>query len=174
MLSSSAVGQHLYECEQTQYLASLQNQFTELDDLPLPSDNLSPIEILVSATFLPFLKHFFLSTINLSTTLVSRPVRNYIFLRNYSNALLAGSYFCIINIYIPNRFTQISLTSRHTSSAFSLCGVYLCCTVLYDFFHRSEVCTFVFTYTINEKNRTTRIFQFKNCKQTYSQVVILK
>ena len=46
-LSSSAVGQHLSECEQAQYLASLQNQFTELNDLPLPSDNLSPIEILV-------------------------------------------------------------------------------------------------------------------------------
>ena len=46
-LSSSAVGQHLSECEQVQYLASLQNKFTQLNDLPLPSDNLSPIEILV-------------------------------------------------------------------------------------------------------------------------------
>ena len=31
----------------TQYLASLQNQFTLLNDLPPPSDNLSPIENLV-------------------------------------------------------------------------------------------------------------------------------
>ena len=46
-LSSSAVGQHLSECEHAQYLASLQNHFTELNDLPLPSDNFSPIEILV-------------------------------------------------------------------------------------------------------------------------------
>ena len=46
-ISSSAVGQHLSECEQAQYLASLQNQFTQLNDLPLPSDSLSPIQILV-------------------------------------------------------------------------------------------------------------------------------
>ena len=46
-LSSSAVGEHFSECEHAQYLASLQNQFTLLNDLPLPSDNLSPIEILV-------------------------------------------------------------------------------------------------------------------------------
>ena len=35
------------ECEHAQYLASSQNQFTLLYDLPPPSDNLSPIEILV-------------------------------------------------------------------------------------------------------------------------------
>ena len=46
-LSSSAVGEHFSECEHAQYLVSLQNQFTLLNDLPLPSDNLSPIEILV-------------------------------------------------------------------------------------------------------------------------------
>ena len=45
--SSSAVGEHFSECEHAQYLASLQNQFTLLNDLSLPSDNLSPIEILV-------------------------------------------------------------------------------------------------------------------------------
>ena len=42
-LSSSAVGEHFSECEHAQYLVSLQNQFTLLNDLPLPSDNLSPI-----------------------------------------------------------------------------------------------------------------------------------
>ena len=46
-LSSSAVGEHFSECEHAQYLVSLQNQFTLLNDLPLPSDNLSPVEILV-------------------------------------------------------------------------------------------------------------------------------
>ena len=46
-LSSSAVGEHFSVCEHAQYLASLQNQFTLLNNLPLPSDNLSPIEILV-------------------------------------------------------------------------------------------------------------------------------
>ena len=46
-LSSSAVGEHFSVCEHAQYLASLQNQFTLLKDLPLPSENLSPIEILV-------------------------------------------------------------------------------------------------------------------------------
>ena len=46
-LSSSAVGEHFSECKHAQYLVSLQNQFTLLNDLPLPSDNLSPIEILV-------------------------------------------------------------------------------------------------------------------------------
>ena len=45
--SSSAVGEHFSECEHAQYLVSLQNQFTLLNDLSLPSDNLSPIEILV-------------------------------------------------------------------------------------------------------------------------------
>ena len=46
-LSSSAVGEHFSECEHAQYLASLQNQFTLLNDLRLRSDNLSPIEILI-------------------------------------------------------------------------------------------------------------------------------
>ena len=46
-LSSGAVGEHFSVCEHAQYLASLQNQFTLLNDLPLPSDNLSPIKILV-------------------------------------------------------------------------------------------------------------------------------
>ena len=45
-VSVSAVGQHLSE-SQAQYLASLQNQFTQLNDLSLPSDNLSSIEMLV-------------------------------------------------------------------------------------------------------------------------------
>ena len=46
-LSSGAVGKHFSESEHAQYLVPLQNQFTLLNDLPLPSDNLSPIEILV-------------------------------------------------------------------------------------------------------------------------------
>ena len=46
-LSSSAVGGHFSVCEHAQYLASLQNQFTLLKDLPLSSESLSPIEILV-------------------------------------------------------------------------------------------------------------------------------
>ena len=46
-LSSSAVREHFSVWEHAQYLASLQNQFTLLNDLPLPSENLSPIEILV-------------------------------------------------------------------------------------------------------------------------------
>ena len=54
-LSSSAVGEHLSECEHAQYLVSLQNQFTLLNDLPLPSDNLSPIEILCNCKVLYFI-----------------------------------------------------------------------------------------------------------------------
>ena len=46
-LSSSAVGEHFSECEHAQYLIFLQNQFTLLNDIPLPSDNLSPIEIVI-------------------------------------------------------------------------------------------------------------------------------
>jgi hypothetical protein len=46
-LSSSAVGQYFSECEHAQFLATLQDQFTLLNDLPLPSDNSSPIENLV-------------------------------------------------------------------------------------------------------------------------------
>ena len=46
-LSSSAVSEHFSMREHAQYLAFLKNQFTLLNDLPLPSDNLSPIEILV-------------------------------------------------------------------------------------------------------------------------------
>ena len=45
-LSSSAVDEHFSVCEHA-FLASLQNQFTLLNDLPLPSENLSLIEILV-------------------------------------------------------------------------------------------------------------------------------
>jgi hypothetical protein len=45
--TSSAVGQHFFECEHAQFLATLQDQFTLLNDLPLPSDNSSPIENLV-------------------------------------------------------------------------------------------------------------------------------
>ena len=46
-ICSSAVGEHFSVCAHAQYLASLQNQFTLLNDLPLPSENLSPIEIIV-------------------------------------------------------------------------------------------------------------------------------
>ena len=46
-LSSSAVGEHFSVCEHAQYLASLQNQSTLLKNLPLSSESLSPIEILV-------------------------------------------------------------------------------------------------------------------------------
>ena len=46
-LSSSAVGQHFSECEHVQFLATLQDQFSLLNDLPLPSDNSSPIENLI-------------------------------------------------------------------------------------------------------------------------------
>ena len=39
-LSCSAVGKHFSECEHARYLASLQNEFTLLNDLPPLSDNL--------------------------------------------------------------------------------------------------------------------------------------
>ena len=108
-LSSSAVGEHFSECEHAQYLVSLQNQFTLLNDLPLPSDNLSPMRSLFSTTtkystqpnlttttFLPFLKHYLLNTTNPSSKLVLRSVKNYNFSRNYSNVvLLVGSSFVI-------------------------------------------------------------------------------
>ena len=84
-------------------------QLTLLNDLPLPSDNLSSIEILslvstttkystqpnlTTTTFLPFLKHYLFNTTNPSSTLVLRPVKNYNFSRNYSNVvLLVGSFF---------------------------------------------------------------------------------
>ena len=41
------MGQHFSECEHSQFLATLQDQFTLLNDLPLPFDNPSPIENLV-------------------------------------------------------------------------------------------------------------------------------
>ena len=106
-LSSSAVGEHFSECEHAQYLASLQNQFTLLNDLPLPSDNLSPIEILVLNNYkilhstksnnyniLAFLEALLIKHNKPSSTLVLRPVKNYHFSRNYSNVvLLVGSFF---------------------------------------------------------------------------------
>ena len=46
-LSSSVVVQHFSECEHAQFIATLPDQFTLLNDLPLPSDNSSPIENLV-------------------------------------------------------------------------------------------------------------------------------
>ena len=104
---------------------------------------------LTTTTFLPFLKHYLLNTINLSSTLVLRPVKNYIFLPNYSNVpLLVGSYFCILKHCCKYRFTQISLTSGRTSSAFALCCMYLCCKVLYfilsddDFEIKSKIYSF--------------------------------
>ena len=50
--SNSAIGKHFSECEHAQYLASLQNQFSLPDDIPLPSGNVpSPIENLVFNNF---------------------------------------------------------------------------------------------------------------------------
>ena len=168
-LSSSAVGQHLSEREQVQYLASLQNQFTQLNDLPLPSDTFLLLRSLFSpttkystqpnlttTTFLPFLMHYLLNTINLSSTLVLRPVKNYIFLPNHSSvSLLVGSYFCILKHCCKYRFTQISLTSGHKSSAFSLRCIYLCCKVFYfilsddDFEIKSKIYSFNLRLVLN-------------------------
>ena len=51
-LTTSAIRKHLSSCEHTQYLASLQNQFSLLNDIPLPSDNVpTPIENLVFNKF---------------------------------------------------------------------------------------------------------------------------
>ena len=50
--STSALGKHLSDCEHAQYLASLQNQFSLLNDIPLPTDNVpTPIENLVFNNF---------------------------------------------------------------------------------------------------------------------------
>ena len=38
-VSSSTIGKHFSDCEHAQYLASLQNQFSLLNDIPLPSGN---------------------------------------------------------------------------------------------------------------------------------------
>ena len=52
-LTTSAIGKHLSDCEHTQYLASLQNQFSLLNGIPLPSKNVpTPIENLVFSNFL--------------------------------------------------------------------------------------------------------------------------
>ena len=51
-LTTSAIGKHLLDCEHTQYLASLQNQYSLLNDIPLSSDNVpTPIENLVFNNF---------------------------------------------------------------------------------------------------------------------------
>ena len=51
-LTTSAVGKHLSDCEHAQRLASLQNQFSLLNDFPLISDNVpTPIENLVFNNF---------------------------------------------------------------------------------------------------------------------------
>ena len=36
-VNNSAIGKHLFDCEHAQYLANLQNQFSPLNDIPLPS-----------------------------------------------------------------------------------------------------------------------------------------
>ena len=42
---NSAIGKHFSDCEHAQYLASLQNQFSLLNDIPLLSGNVpSPLE----------------------------------------------------------------------------------------------------------------------------------
>ena len=51
-LTTCVIGKHLSDCEHAQYLASLQNQFCLLNDIPLPSDNVpTPIENLVFDDF---------------------------------------------------------------------------------------------------------------------------
>ena len=51
-LTSSAIGKHISDCGHAQYLASLENQFSLLNDIPLPSDNVpTPIENLVFNNF---------------------------------------------------------------------------------------------------------------------------
>ena len=51
-VNNSATGKHLSDCEHAQYLANLQNQFSLLNVIPLPSGNVpSPIENLVFNNF---------------------------------------------------------------------------------------------------------------------------
>ena len=51
-VSNSAIGKRFSDCEHAQYFASLQNQFSLLNDIPLPSGNVpSPIENLVFNNF---------------------------------------------------------------------------------------------------------------------------
>ena len=51
-LTTCVIGKHLSDCEHAQYLASLQNQFCLLNDIPLPSDNVpTPIGNLVFNNF---------------------------------------------------------------------------------------------------------------------------
>ena len=51
-VNNSAIGKHLFDCEHAQYLANLQNQFSPLNDIPLPSGNVpSRIENLVFNNF---------------------------------------------------------------------------------------------------------------------------
>ena len=57
-LSSGAVGQHFSECEHAQFLAILQDQFTLLNDLPLPSDNSSPTQQNPDSYFKKLISYF--------------------------------------------------------------------------------------------------------------------
>ena len=51
-VSNGAIGKYFSDCEHAQYLASLQNQFSLLNDILLPSGNISsPIENLVFNNF---------------------------------------------------------------------------------------------------------------------------
>ena len=51
-INNSAIGKHFSDCEHAQYLANLQNQFSLLNDIPLPSSNVpSAIENLVFNNF---------------------------------------------------------------------------------------------------------------------------
>ena len=48
VIVNSAIGKYFSDCEYGQYLANLQNQFSLLNDIPLPSENVpSPIEKLI-------------------------------------------------------------------------------------------------------------------------------
>ena len=52
VIVNSAIGKYFSDCEYGQYLANLQNQFSLLNDIPLPSENVpSPIENLVFNNF---------------------------------------------------------------------------------------------------------------------------
>ena len=106
---------------------------------------------LTTTTFLPFLKHYLLNTTNLSSTLALRPVKNYIFLPNYSDVpLLVGSYFCIIKHCCKNSQSLCSdqpYFRTHVKRFLSGC-IYLCSEVLYfilsddDFEIKSKIYSF--------------------------------
>ena len=147
-VKNCAIGKHFSNCEQAQYLANLQNQFSLLNDIPLPSSNVPyPIEYLVfnnllilhltkstNYNILAFLEALLNSTIhNLTHDL--RLAKNCSFLHSapstltLSSCLVSACLFVNIKVIPSCRYSSTILVnlSFPLTLYFRSLALYICC-----------------------------------------------